>query len=359
MNSAAPAPAGGRPGARVRVSVPATTANLGPGFDCLGLALDWFNTIEAELLPAGAGVVVEVEGEGSPDLPRDATNLAYRALALVWQDRGLPPPAVRLRLENTIPLASGLGSSAAACAGGLVAGWHLLPPEVREAEPDPLACLLRLGHGLEGHPDNVAPALLGGLTVAAVAEGEGGAVAGEEGGAVAGEKAGGGRGRRAVVAHRLPPPAGLGLVVAVPPARLATAAARRVLPEAVPRAAAVFNVQRIALLLAALLTGDFRHLPLALEDALHEPYRWPLVPGWQEAAARARAAGAYGVVLSGAGPSLLAITPAGREAEVRQAWEELYGEDPGRGQVRVVGVAREGAWARVSNTAGAGAPGRG
>ncbi|MGH7388648.1 MAG: homoserine kinase [Candidatus Rokuibacteriota bacterium] len=295
---------------RVRVRVPASTANLGPGFDALGLALALHNEVVAE---ESDGVVVTIQGEGAGRLAPGERNVVARGVRAAYEAAGRPFHGCVLRCVNRIPLARGLGSSAAAWVGGLVAGNAL----ARGGLDRP--ALLGLAARLEGHPDNVAAALYGGLTVSCA----------------------GPDGARAVA---LPPPAGVAWVVLVPEVTSSTAEARAVLPATVSRQDAVFNVQRVALLLAALQTGRLDALPLALEDRLHEPYRLRLFPWMGDVAAAARAAGAVGCVLSGAGPSLLAVVATdGAAAAVARAMEAALGRAGIPGRAHALAVDREGA----------------
>jgi homoserine kinase len=261
---------------RVRVRVPATSANLGPGFDALGLALALHNEVIVE---EADEVAVAVEGEGAARLDAGAKNVVARGVALGFEVAGRPFRGARLRCVNRIPLSRGLGSSAAAWVGGLLAANALL------GEPIDRDGLLAAATRAEGHPDNVAAALLGGLTVSC-ADGP------------------------RVTAVSLPLPAGIDWVVLVPETESSTHEARAVLPDVVPRADAVFNVQRVSLLLAALGAGRADLLDLAMQDRLHQPYRRRLFPWMEEVAAAGRRAGALGCVLSGAGPCLLAAVPA-------------------------------------------------
>jgi homoserine kinase len=276
----------------IRVRVPASTSNLGPGFDALGLALRLHNTVELEAAPAPR---IEIEGEGAEALPRDPSHLAYRAaLAVLEQHRphgGTAPRAFHLRQHNRIPLARGLGSSAAAIVGGAAAANALL------GGPLDRPALIDLAAGLEGHPDNVAPAVLGGL-VACVAT---------ESGKI--------RWTRLI-------PTRLRVVIAIPEFAVSTAEARRLLPEAVPFRDAVFNVTRTALLVAALVDGRMDLLDEATRDRLHQPYRARLVPGLEAVFAAAREAGAYGAALSGSGPAVVAFGEApGIGEAMRRAFE--------------------------------------
>jgi homoserine kinase len=265
----------------VHVTVPATSANLGPGFDALGLALSLYNEVEVRRAP---DTTVSVEGEGVGRLPASDKNVVVRALRLVYDAAGRQPDAWAVRCVNRIPPARGLGSSAAAWVGGIAAGNALL------GSPLDRAGMLRLAARAEGHPDNVAAALYGGLTVAA-GDGDG------------------------LVAVALPVPTALVWVVLIPEITSSTTEARRVLPANVPRVDAVFNLQRVALLLAGLQADRHDTLRAALDDRLHQPYRrrlFPWMPGVMESA---RAAGALGCVLSGAGPSLLAVARDAGEGE--------------------------------------------
>lgn len=268
------APDQGAAARSVRVRVPATSANLGPGFDCLGLALDWWN--EAEFALEGEGLRVEVHGEGAGALPRGPDNLIAAAMLRLFEYAGeLPPNGLRITCQNSIPLGSGLGSSAAAVVTGLLGANRLL------GDPFDRERILALATEMEGHPDNAAPALWGGLTMAVSTP-------------------------NGVLQRRIDVPA-LALAVATPQFDLPTQAARAALPRQVPLADAVFNLSRTALVVEALRNGDLALLAQVMGDRLHQPYRLPLIPGAKEAWRAALDAGAVACVLSGAGPSLLAV----------------------------------------------------
>ncbi len=279
----------------VRVRCPATSANLGPGFDALGVALARANVFEVAL--SGEGVAVEVRGPGAERIREaPADNLVVRAFQATRQALGLPPArGLQVRVEVGVPPSRGLGSSATAAVAGVLAA------EALSGQALPPARRLALATAAEGHPDNVVPCLLGGLCVA-VADPEG------------------------PTALRIPLADPPGLVAAIPHAlELSTAAMRQVLPGQVPFADAVANVGRAALLVAALQQGDRTALAAALHDRLHQPYRGAQIPGFAAVQAAARGAGALGVVISGSGPTLLAFTAgaAGREA-VAGAMEEAW-----------------------------------
>jgi homoserine kinase len=257
----------------IDVRVPATSANLGPGFDVLGLALGLYNEIVYE---EADRVSVTVEGEGAGRLDTGAGNVVARAALMAYEAAGRRFTGAAIRCVNQIPPARGLGSSAAAWVGGLVAANATL------GSPLDSDAILALACRAEGHPDNVAAALLGGLTVSCLS----------------GER---------VAAVSLPVPPDLSWVVLVPGIESSTREARAVLPDTVTRADAVFNLQRMGLLLAALASGRADVLGVAMEDRLHQPQRLALFP-WMEAVRHAALeAGALGCVLSGAGPSLLAV----------------------------------------------------
>lgn len=259
------------------VRVPGTTANCGPGFDTLGIACTIYNELDLTITE-GTGVSIANQGEGSENLPCDESNVVYRAVKAVYEAAGKPLPGLKLELRNNIPLARGLGSSAAAVVAGIVAANASL------GEPLNDDVLLRLATDFEGHPDNVAPALFGGITISTVEE----------------------DGR--INVFRFLPPKPLFMAVAVPSFELSTSTARSVLPVNVPLKDALFNVSRSSLLTAALASGEYEHLRFALRDKLHQPYRNNLIPAMQDVFDAAISSGALGAVISGAGPTLLAFS---------------------------------------------------
>lgn len=257
----------------VRVQVPATTANLGPGFDCLGMALKLYNTVELSVTPSG--LHIEVEGEGKDDIPGDENNTVYKAAQVVFKLVGYRPPGISIKLVNNIPVARGLGSSSAAIVGGMMAANIISGNTLSEKS------ILNLAINMEGHPDNVAASVLGGIVVAVPAEEE-------------------------IKCLRLASPRNIRIVVAIPDFTLATGVSREVLPKQVPMQDAVFNLSRVALLVSTLYTNDLNQLGTAMEDRLHQPYRADLVPGMKKVFAAARLAGAKGIALSGSGPTIIA-----------------------------------------------------
>ncbi len=293
---------------QVRVRVPATTANLGCGFDILGLALQLYNTFTLSVTSDPGWRVTLPPGVS---MPTNEDNLFYQAAGRLFERVGYTPTALHLSLDIDIPLARGLGSSATAVIGGLVAANHLTGDRVDRDS------LLDMAVDIEGHPDNVTPAFVGGLTLSYSKEG---------------------------LQAYLPLPCAkeLRFVVAIPNFALSTTQARAVLPAQVSRADAVFNSSRIALLVYALHHQRYDLLATAMEDRLHQPYRASLIPGMVEAIAAGKAANALGVALSGAGPTLIALATEQEEA-IAQALQEAFAQHHVACQTRILAADTSGA----------------
>lgn len=275
----------------VTIRVPASSANLGPGFDALGLALSLYDEITAEI--SGDGLAIEVVGEGADEVPRDERHLVVASMRRAFAVMGESPAGLRISCRNVIPHGRGLGSSAAAIVGGLVAARALV--QDGDSRLDDTA-LLALANEIEGHPDNVAAALLGGLTIAWTTDGVGKAV------------------RLAVLAE---------VSVFIPPVAVSTHTARGVLPAKVSHVDAAANAGRAALLVAALAGGRSDVLLEATEDRLHQDYRAPEMPASHEFMSSLRAAG-IPAIISGAGPTVLAFaTGADLEARMPAGWRHL------------------------------------
>jgi len=260
--------------------VPASTANLGPGFDSLGLALGLYNTVVVEA-PAER-LEIEIEGEGAGTLPRDATNLVIRAAKARWRGRGSPFPGIRVRMVNGIPVGAGLGSSAAAVLAGFVLADSLEGGELSKED------LLGPAFEMEGHADNAAAALFGGLVLVTIADGR-------------------------PVSRRVTVPE-LKVALALPDLELPTRAMRRALPKTVPLQDAASNIGLAALTVEALRHEDYDLLARVAQDHLHQPKRKAFIPGYDRVVAAGKEAGAAAVVLSGAGPSLVAFAADGHAA---------------------------------------------
>ena len=262
-------------GRKVSVKVPATSANLGPGFDTLGMALSYYDELQVEAV-AGSGAVVEVHGEGAGEVATDETNLVVKSLAYTFAKYGQKVPGLKLTAHNIIPHGRGMGSSGAAVVSGIVAAKGLLDGIVEISDQE----LLTIATELEGHPDNVAPALFGGLTIAWEDET--------------------GPHHKKLFVHR-----GVSPLELVPNHKMSTALARSLQPESVPHDDAVFNVSRSALLIAA-LTQSPELLMAATEDRLHQDYRAAAMPETDSIVKLMREHG-HAAVVSGAGPSVLVL----------------------------------------------------
>lgn len=272
---------------KVSVKVPATTANFGSGFDCMAMALPIYNTITIEetVLP-GTGIEINIlaENEDSDTLalehiPTDENNIIYKAIEMLYNSIGQTPSELKITIKTEIPIARGLGSSASIIVGGLLAANELLNKPADEA------ALLSIATEVEGHPDNITPAFVGGLTLSSL----------EDDGSV--------------IYKKLPWPEDWHVTVCVPDCELATEIARSVLPAEVPLKDASFNLRRTAMFVQALYTKDAELMKLALQDKLHQPYRLKLVPGMEDIMNNLKhEENVIGCTLSGAGPSILVIS---------------------------------------------------
>ena len=280
---------------KVHVTVPATTANLGPGFDALGLALNLWN--EADFFCTDDNkITLTVSGEGKGKLPLNADNAVAEAALQIYDLTGKPCTGLHIDCLNCVPLGSGMGSSSAAMLAGMLGANALLGNPLTDEE------ILKLAIETEGHPDNVAPAMLGGLVASIVYE-------------------------QRVFSMKLPAKANHGSIhatVVLPDFDFPTKQARAILPKQVERKDAIYNISRAVLVTEALRTGDLELLGIVMKDSLHQPYRLPLIPGAVAALEAGKKAGAAAVALSGAGPSLIAFSSkeeAGIGVAMKRAFE--------------------------------------
>ena len=257
----------------VRVQVPATTANFGPGFDCLGASLGLYNYIDIEFSDKPQ---VHVNGEGTEEIPLDETNLVYQAASQVLKRANIERP-LKIVLDNNIPLARGLGSSAACIAGGIMAANHLVGNLLENSE------LIKIGTEMEGHPDNVVPAMFGGFCISMVHENR-------------------------VIYKTFPVPFWLRFVVCIPDFELKTEDARKVLPKNIKFEDAIYNTSRTAMLVAAMAQGDLSDMNVFCEDKLHQPFRSHLIPGMEKILQTVNEKGAFAGFLSGSGPTVVCLT---------------------------------------------------
>lgn len=295
--------------AKITARVPATAANLGPGFDCLGIAVGLYADITMETDTGRAGM--ECTGEGYEILPTGRSNLVRRAIARYFEVTGRTAPPHWLHMHNRIPVTGGLGGSAAAIVGGLLLANELCGNLLTRAE------LLELATEIEGHPDNVAPALEGGMVVATMDQGK-------------------------VYSIKVPVPPSLRAVVFVPEFAMPTAEARRILPKMVHRRQAIFNIGRAATLVAAMYSGRLDLLRVATQDQLHQPYREQMFPAMPRFFKAALDAGALGAYLCGAGSSLMALVDNG-EQRVVEAFRRVSEEAEVPGRVATLAICENGA----------------
>ena len=281
----------------VKVRVPATTANCGPGFDAIGIALNFYNEMELTLLPE-EGLEVLVEGVGAGLLPADESNVIVKTIRTFFDrlEREFHSSldhfkGMRIKMNNQIPLSRGLGSSAAAIAAALTAANEISGAKFSKED------IFVMATAIEGHPDNVAPAIFGGVTLS-----------------VASETSKTTDDEPQVHCLKFLPEAKFSLVAVIPEFELPTNLSRQALPEVVPFADAVFNISRVALLTGALLQGRLDYLKYALEDKIHQPYRQKLITGMSDVLSAAKDKGALGAVISGSGPCLIAFAENNEDA---------------------------------------------
>ena len=291
---------------KISVKVPATTANLGPGFDCLGMALPVYNTITIEetVLP-GTGIEINaINNDSSTDdllfehIPMDETSIIYKAVELLYNSIGQTPSELKITVQSQIPIARGLGSSASVIVGGLLAANELL------GYPADEVALLSIATEVEGHPDNVTPAIVGGLCLSS-REDDG-----------------------SIIYRKLNWPEEWNITVCIPDYELSTDISRSVLPKEVPMENAVYNSKRLAMLIEAINTKDVELMRLALHDRLHQPYRMKLVPGLDKIIENLKhEESVLGCVLSGAGPAIVVISLKNDldkiKSIVKDTWEDM------------------------------------
>lgn len=307
---------------KVSVKVPATSANLGPGFDCLGIALPIYNTvtIDETVLP-GTGVEINIlsQDENFDDLiidhiPTDENSIVYKAVELLYNSIGQTPSELKINIQTQIPVTRGLGSSAAVIVGALIAANHLL------GEPADESAILSIATEIEGHPDNVTPAVVGGLVLSSM----------EDDGSI--------------LYRKIDWPEDWAITVCVPDVELATEISRSVLPENVPMQDAVFNTKRMGMLIQAIHTQDEELMKAALTDKLHQPYRAKLVPWMDEINQSIKHDDdIFGCVLSGAGSTVLVISKQNATDRVRGKISEVMTNLNVKAEIKTLKVENDGA----------------
>ncbi len=307
---------------KVSVKVPATSANIGPGFDCMGMALPIYNivTIDETVLP-GTGVEINILSEQEDvdnliidHIPRDENSVIYKAVELLYNSIGQTPSELKINIQTSIPVTRGLGSSAAVIVGALIAANRLL------GNPADESALLSIATEIEGHPDNITPAIVGGLVMSSQ-ESDG-----------------------SIVYRKLDWPDEWQVTVCIPDVELTTEISRSVIPENVPLSDAVFNVKRMAMFMNAIQTKDAELMKLALKDKLHQPYREKLVPGLKELSETFKHdEDVLGVVLSGAGSSMLIISKNNVTDRVTSKTLEIMENLNVKATVKTMKIVQEGA----------------
>lgn len=301
----------------VTVTIPATTANLGPGFDCIGAALTLYNTLRFSYLKntSNETLTITVQGTEAAIVQTDESNLAYQAFIRVYQHLGQTPPPVQIEIDLGIPLARGLGSSATAIVGGLLGANTLAGNPLNQRD------ILQLAIEMEGHPDNVVPAILGNCQLSVS------------------------RGENGIGWEICPIPwhSDLVPVLAIPDFELSTAEARKVLPPNYSRADAIFNTAHLGLLIRGLETRNPDWLRVALQDKIHQPYRKSLIKGFETVRTAALTAGAFELVISGAGPTLLALTDEISAPAVAVAMTTAWKQEGVNPEVKVLQLDTQGA----------------
>ena len=307
---------------KISVKVPATTANIGPGFDCLGMALPIYNTVTVEetVLP-GTGVEINVIAESSSvdelsleHIPLDESSIVYKAIELLYNSIGQTPSELKITIKSNIPVARGLGSSASVIVGALVAANELL------GRPADEVALLSIACELEGHPDNITPAIVGGLVISTQLD------------------------DGTVVYRKLNWPLDWAITVCVPDFELSTDIARSVLPKEVPMKDAVFNAQRLAMLVQAVNTQDKELMKLALNDRLHQPYRMKLMQGLDKIMDNLKhVESVLGCVISGAGSSILVISEKNELDKIKSIVRDTWADQNIKCEIKTLNVEENGA----------------
>lgn len=307
---------------KVSVKVPATTANIGPGFDCLGMALPIYNTvtIEETVLP-GTGIEINVIAESAAidelsleHIPLDKNSLVYKAVELLYNSIGQTPSELKINIHSNIPVARGLGSSASVIVGALIAANELL------GRPADEVALLSIACELEGHPDNITPAIVGGLVISSQ----------EDDGSV--------------LYRKLEWTSDWAITVCVPDFELSTDIARSVLPKEVPMKDAIFNAQRLAMFVQAVNTKDTELMRFALQDRLHQPYRMKLIQGLDKIMDNLKhVESVLGCVISGAGSSILVISEKAELDKIRSIVKDTWADQNIKSDIKTLNIEPNGA----------------
>jgi len=295
---------------KVKVKIPASTTNLGPGFDCLGLALQLYNTVELTRVKERR-IIIDIKGEGEESLPKNKENIIIPALKLIFDNAGLPLEGIKIKEINNIPIKRGLGSSAATRLGGILGASALLEKRLTSRE------IIELATQLEGHPDNVAASLLGGLVTISYSNKE-------------------------IKWLKMAIPVSLKVIVAIPELEISTEKARNILPLKIPLSDVIFNLSHLAILISSLKEKRWENLLFATEDKVHQPYRKALLPGMEEVFQAAIKGGARGVFLSGSGSTIAALSDK-KEEIIGKAMQNALAEKKIKSRVMILKIDGKGA----------------
>lgn len=300
---------------KVSVQVPATIANLGCGFDCFGLALPVYNvvTIEETIMP-GSGIEINILDSDSDNIPKDKNNIVYKAIELLYNYIGQTPDELKINIKTGIPVARGMGSSASVITGGLIAANELL------GHPADEAVLLSIATEIEGHPDNVTPAFVGGMTISSLED------------------------TGSVTYRKLPWPKEWKVTICVPDFELATDISRSVLPECVSLKDASYNLRRASEFVHAIHTKDEELMKVAMSDRLHQPYRMKLVPGLNSIMENLKhTESVLGCVLAGAGPSIAIVSNGTNTEEIKEIVQTTWNNINVNSKIHTYSVENQGA----------------
>ncbi|MCD8024466.1 MAG: homoserine kinase [Candidatus Gastranaerophilales bacterium] len=300
---------------KVSVETPATIANLGCGFDSFGLALPLYNiiTVEETIMP-GSGIEINILNNDSDNIPHDKNNIVFKAIELLYNYIGQAPTELKINIKTEIPVARGLGSSASVITGGLIAANELL------GHPADEEVLLSIATEIEGHPDNITPAVTGGVTISALED------------------------TGSITYRKLPWPLDWKIIVGIPDFELTTDISRSILPQNVPIQDAAFNLRRAAMFVEAVHTKDEELMKLALTDKLHQPYRMKLVPGLNSIMENLKhTEGVLGCVLAGAGPSIAVISNGKNMNEIKEIVQTTWNNININAKIHTWSVAQRGA----------------
>lgn len=290
--------------------VPATSANIGPGFDCLGMAVNIYNTISFDEIDSGLDI--SVTGDGSDVIPLDESNMAYETAKYFFDKVGYTPKGLKIQIHNYIPIARGLGSSSSIVVGSLLCANDIAKTNFNIQE------ILNIANEIEGHPDNVTPALVGSITASVILDGK-------------------------VEYKKITPPDMLDTIVLIPSYEMSTAQARKILPRIYDREDCIYNVSRASLLIMAMITSDYDLLSKVVDDKIHQPYRKSLIAEYDFFQETMKKKGALASFISGSGSTLMAFCHKSMSQEIFEGLKEECAKNDIKGDIKILSPIKEGA----------------